>query len=269
MAEKKVVIFLVEGWSELNAFESPFDIIFSKHKYHDKKCIVKFGYINNNNLRSGFGGDITSDRNVNSKNIKQKILEWMIKPLLTSFYAEDIEEVVHIVDMDGAFIPNENIVPKTSDTEKNVIYGDGKIFARCPEKIIKRNEQKQKNLNCLLSTSTIVIKHIIHSNKFKGKGNDKGELHRAVVPYSVYYFSSNLDHYIHYDANLRDSEKTRKATSFCHKCLGNMDLFYKIFVNDVDSVSNISYINSWKYIKDGINSIKRHTNLGIFIKNIK
>lgn len=265
MAKKKVVIFLVEGFSEINALGSPFESIFKVQKYHGKECIVRFGRMKNSRYYRDPGGDITGEKDVNVHNIKKRIVDWMIKPILIDFYAEDIEEVIHIVDMDGAYIPLENIVPQIKKGEKRVTYEDGKIFACFPEDVKERNDRKSKNLNFLQTVTTIEIKHTIHSYRPKGKG----ERHSTVVPYSVYYFSSNLDHYIHHDANMMNCDKVRQAGKFGNKCSKNMDFFYKTFIQDPDSVCDGTYKDSWEFIKTSINSVERHTNIGIFINTLK
>ena len=89
--------------------------------------------------------------------------------------------------------------------------------------------------------------------------------------YSLYFFSSNLDHFIHNDANLPHVDKTRKARAFSDEYNGRLDDFFKLFCEDKDALQNMTYKESWDYItnRESMESIKRHTNFNILLSNLK
>ena len=71
-----------------------------------------------------------------------------------------------------------------------------------------------------------------------------------------------------YILRINNLEKTYKSENFGKKCKNNINLFYSTFLKDPDSICDMTYKNSWEFIGKGINSIERHTNLGILIKGI-
>jgi hypothetical protein len=75
-----------------------------------------------------------------------------------------------------------------------------------------------------------------------------------------------LAHYIQRDANLENRLKLPLARNFSRRCNDKKDEFYRIVVEDPDSICNTTYKKSWEFIKKGTNSVDRHTNLGILIK---
>ena len=260
----KIVILLVEGKSEINALRLPLENIFDDIKYHHKKCRIVFGLLEDETSESS-GGDVTTRFGVSPKTIRKKINDNMISPVLNKykFFPKDVEEIIQIVDMDGAYIPKENIVPELADDETKVSYKDGKIYALNPDNIIKRNIRKCKNLEYLQLMTYFSIEHQIQSIK---NGKISVRTFKKQVPYSIYYFSSNLDHYIHHDANLEDRLKLSLARDFSRRCNDDKKVFYSLFVEDADSICDTTYKDSWEFIKNGTNSVDRHTNLGMFIK---
>lgn len=262
----KIVIILVEGKSEINALRLPLENIFDEIKYHHKKCQIVFGLLEDETSESS-GGDVTTRFGVFPNTIKKKINENMISPVLNKykFFPKDVEEIIQIVDLDGAYIPKENIVPELADDETRVSYIDGKIYALIPKNIIRRNKRKCENLECLQLMTFFSIEHQIQSAK---SGKISIRTFKKQVPYSVYYFSSNLDHYIHHDANLEDRLKLPLARDFSRRCNDDKNVFYRLFIEDEDSICDTTYHDSWEFIKTGTRSVERHTNLGVFIKSI-
>ena len=87
------------------------------------------------------------------------------------------------------------------------------------------------------------------------------------VKYSAYYFSCNLDHFLHGDANFNEHDKTRKALEFsiAHEESGSLEKFF--FENETET-TDMSYDESWDFIRSGENSLKRHTNVNLLIKRL-
>jgi predicted outer membrane protein len=98
-------------------------------------------------------------------------------------------EVVHIIDTDGAFIDDSMI--KHGDVDK-IMYNDTGIETNSVDKTISRNKQKRD-----------VVRRMIDITKVLSK-----------VPYSVFYFSSNMDHVLHNNANMTNDEKGNAEDDF-------------------------------------------------------
>ena len=62
------------------------------------------------------------------------------------FKRSDIIRVIHLIDTDGAFIPNANVV--AGDVEK-LQYEENRIVAKVVSQTIARNERKQRVLHRL------------------------------------------------------------------------------------------------------------------------
>jgi len=94
MAKKrKVMLFLVEGKSEREALEILISNII-------KNELVVFQVME---------GDITSDKNSTPQNIK-KIINEKVKFYMTESKVKksDILSIIHLMDIDGAYIKDEN-----------------------------------------------------------------------------------------------------------------------------------------------------------------
>ena len=132
------------------------------------------------------GGDITTSRYtdkqgknywVHPNNIEDAIYTLFLDDFFDreKILPKDITEIIQIVDTDGAYISDECIVEDSSlQEEESPFYKDDEIACLDVEKIKLRNQQKSENLTYLSKCSTIKVK-------------------QKTVPYSVYYFSSNLE----------------------------------------------------------------------------
>ncbi len=94
MARKKVVLVIVEGSSDDTALGIGLSQVFDKDKV----------YIHI------MHGDITTKNGINSANIVSKIGN-VVRTYANSqhYKANDFKQIIHIVDTDGAFIPDEKI----------------------------------------------------------------------------------------------------------------------------------------------------------------
>jgi len=107
---RKLLLFLVEGITE----EISFGMIFSEI-FNDQE--IEFQIVH---------GDITTDDDVTSANIIKKISSKIDKFLAREHYNKsDILKIIHLVDTDGAYIPDENI--KKSEREKYLLFRSGDI----------------------------------------------------------------------------------------------------------------------------------------------
>lgn len=221
--KKKIVLFIVEG-------------------INDKTCLALCmdQLLDNNTVRFEItDGDITTQYGNSSSNIAAKVGDIVRVFSGKVFKPSDFLEVVHLVDMDGAYIPDENIVESTY--EKNM-YCDEQIFTSKVQSTINRNHQKQE-----------ILCKMIGLNKVWGS-----------IPYSVYYFSCNMDHVLHNEANLSRVDKDKLATDFESEFFGKPEKFVEFFNKEEFSVKG-TYGETWEFIRAGTNSLKRYSNFAVYL----
>ena len=225
LARKKIVLVFVEGPSDDTALGIMLNQIFDKDSV--------YVYI--------MHGDITTRRGVETANIVAKLGNEVRRYANSQHYtAKDFKQIIHIVDTDGAFIPEENVL--CDEESGKVKYESNGIYTKDIQKIIERNKQKKENLCKLIVTSKIWN-----------------------IPYKVYYMSCNLDHVLYDKRNSTDYEKEDDAYEFAKKYKQDLDGFIKFICESYFSVTE-DYKKSWLHIKEGMNSIERYSNLGICIK---
>ena len=226
-AEKKVLLFLVEGISDEVSFQGIWEDFFENN---DIRVFV---------LR----GDITTQNFPTATNILTKFKEPLDKFFQeTKIKKEDIQKIVHLIDTDGAFAPDSVI-------EKNTIidstsYTEEKIITKNPENIIRRNNCKKSAVKRLYTTSTI----------YNG------------IPYEIYYLSRNLEHVLHNEIkNLTDAEKKDLSEYFDEKYAGRLDEFIT-FINNPSFAVQKDFRESWNFIMESTNSLHRYTNIHLLFK---
>lgn len=97
MARKKIVLVIVEGPSDEVALGMALSQVYDKD----------FIYVHI------MHGDITARRGVSSKNIVAKLGNEVTAYAKSQHYkASDFKQIIHIVDTDGAYIPDDNIMEK-------------------------------------------------------------------------------------------------------------------------------------------------------------
>ena len=254
--KRKIVLFLVEGKSDREALQLAIPELYDEI---DENIEVYFPIIRKEEEEKG--GDITSTNYVNKQgkrywvhpsNIEEAIYELFLDDFFDKekIFPKDISEIIQIVDTDGAYIPDECVVLDSSLSEEDSpFYKDDKIACLDVDKIIKRNEQKSENLDYLSSCKTIKVK-------------------QKTVPYSVYYVSCNLDHYLHQSANLDYRMKRSLADTFARTYIGDVEGFMKEISDDPGAVKGMTYDESWNYIKEDKNSLHRHTNLNLLFEKL-
>ncbi len=276
----KMIIFIVEGESDQIALSVPISKLIDQI---DSRFRVVF--LRNKNRERNHGGDITSDFFLDKNGIKQwikpdhlaraiydKILFQTIN--FRNVFPEDISEIIQIVDTDGTFIPDEKVILNIKlPASKSPRYYDDRIETISPKGIVQRNKRKKDNMN-LLSNSKYLQFAISKNNTLSSVAfsdlNDKqyaGEKEDRIVsvPYSVFFFSSNLDHYIHSDANYPKNKKIEDARTFLLK-YRETNKFVKCFSDK--NIRDLDYVNSWRYIRKDVNSLQKHTNLGVLLNDL-
>lgn len=224
--EKKTVIFIVEGSSDKAALENIFKKIYKRNKEID------FGFTN---------GDITSNPAITIANVENKIYETVQgvirdKKLKNS----DVIQIVQIFDMDGAYIQDSAIVNGTTYAFE---YSTTNISCTYPSRAIERNRGKREIMNYLLKQTMI-----------------------KSFPYEMYFMSCNLDHALYNEINLDKDLKQEYADEFYEKFVGKEYLFPEFLESYVVNEVPDNMTASWKYIKEGLHSLERHTNLHIYFK---
>lgn len=77
----------------------------------------------------------------------------------------------------------------------------------------------------------------------------------------------NLDHVLYNEQNLDDDKKIAYADAFYESFKGKEEKFIDFLrMEAVNGVPDTSLKDSWEYIKDGLHSLERHTNLHIYFK---
>lgn len=223
--KKKIVLFIVEGINDKTS------LALCMNQFLDKNTV----------LFEITDGDITTQYGNSSEDIAPKIGNIVKRFSGKIFKQKDYLEVVHLVDMDGAYIPDENIFEGTK--EKNQ-YMEESIETAKVKMTIDRNHQKQEILYRMINLSKVWVS----------------------IPYSVYYFSCNMDHVLHNRANLSKEDKDKLATEFENKFYNRPQDFADFFNSDEFAVKG-TYDETWQFIRAGTNSLKRYSNFILYLKN--
>ena len=225
---KKVVLFLVEGASDLTSLE------FIDNINTDET--IKFQITS---------GDITSKLNITPQNCREEINKILLSFLERSKLRKtDIIKIIHILDIDGVYIPEINIIEDKN--KKKFLYTINGIVAPSKENVQKRNESKKQIVEKLLVTSKI-----------------------NSIPYEMYYMSCNLEHVLHDKLeDISEDEKKELANKFA-------DRFYEKEIEFIDFINNKDfkvlgdYKATWDFIKKDLNSVNRYSNFWLFFENLK
>lgn len=229
MARKKVVFVIVEGPSDDAALGVIMSRVFGKNTVHVE--IIH--------------GDITSDRDISPNNIVSALGDIVKRYALSMhFNQSDFLRVIHIVDMDGAFVPDDSIIHDPS--AKKTLYHPTEIRTDRPEDISRRNREKQ-----------LKIERIARLDKVW-----------RTIPYQVYYMSCNLDHVLYDSQNSTDAEKEDNAYLFSKRYKDDIGGFLT-FISDSNFSRTEGYRESWDFIKNDLHSLERWTNFGLCFKEIR
>lgn len=223
---KKIILLVVEGITEDISLRGILSELFNDKKI--EFCLVRT--------------DITTREDIKPNNIKKELGSIVKNFLGRTFRVTDLQEVIHLVDTDGVYIPETNI--EEDVTLSNFVYSIDRIKAKDINKVIERNETKKANLEVLISTNEVLKK----------------------IPYKVYYLSQNLEHFFHDKLNCSREEKNKLAQLLEDRYIEDLESFL-IFVRDSKLKSPDDYSDSWDYIKKSTNSLSRCSNIHIFLKD--
>ena len=228
VARKKIVFIIVEGPSDEQALSVIFNRLYNLNQVH-----IEIMH-----------GDITTDLSLDPGSIVGAIGN-IIRNYAASmhFKQNDFQEVIHIVDMDGAFVPDSAII---SDPQADKpFYSSTEIRTARPEKLQLRNAHKQAVLNKICSLDNVWVS----------------------IPYKVYYMSCNLDHALYGKLNSTDEEKERDSFIFAKRYKDDLGGFLS-FISASEFSRVEGYKESWEFIKKDLHSLERNTNIGVCFKEL-
>lgn len=224
MSRAKVIVFIVEGYSDKESLEAILSQL-----YEEKNIVFSI-----------VGGDITTDNNTQINNIQRKLVDKIKESMgRDKFLKSDIEKVVHLVDMDGAYIPNDKIVSRDIAHPN---YTDTHIETNNVDGIISRNAKKSLILNKLSTLDKVFTN----------------------IDYQIYFMSCNLEHVLHNIRNADDNKKTKMAQEIEDKYYDNPEQFVEFMKNSPFTVAG-SYPETWEFIKKDLNSLNRYSNFHLFL----
>lgn len=242
---RKVVLFLVEGESEKAALMRPFQALISAGTNSGISTESEAFYCDVTTARIfGSGGKFKVFPKVQNT-IRQFVLDRI--EMRHAYTWHDIARVVHIVDLDGAFIPESNI---RQGNEPGYHYGPDYIEAPDIDDIVRRNKEKASALRELIGCEQLTWK-------------------RASIPYSVYFVSRNLEHALYgIDSDCSDDEKRDLSNSFADKYSYDPEGFAELLLSEVISVPGEDFGDTWDYAQQGTHSLERGSNLHLLVNKL-
>lgn len=229
MARKKIVFVIVEGPSDDAALGVLLNRLYDKSKVH-----IEIMH-----------GDITTDMSIAPNDIVRAIGD-VVKGYASSmhFSQNNFQEVIHLIDMDGAYIPDTAI--RDNPEADKPIYSLTEIQTAKTEALILRNQHKRSKLDRISTLKNVWVS----------------------IPYHAYYMSCNLDHVLYGKLNSTDDEKENDAYAFAKKYKDDIGGFLT-FISDSDFSKMDGYKESWDFIKRDRHSLERFTNLGLCFAEIR
>lgn len=244
---KKILLFLVEGKTDKITLSVQIEAFLDK-------CNIQ-GILPRFVMVAG-GGDSTSDKELNPEMIEMeisKIIDMHDNDRGEFIYLKDVVKMVQIVDMDGAFIEDDSIIQRDEEWKRienrtyflDRVETDNALYTR------KSFERKRRNIEHL---STIKTFHLGSHD----------------VEYSIFFFASNLEHFLYDEQNCDDYMKKAKAQRFHDECLENEALFLRVMRDGDYVLKDKSYEESWAYIKEpGLNSLTRCSNINLLFRDLE
>lgn len=231
---KKVCLFVVEGTADKTSLALPLQNLF---RHFFDPAHVEFDIMN---------GDITADYRTKPDTIIGKLGNHIREHLDTNkLRFNDLIQIILVVDTDGAFIPDECVIVGEREYKKYPFYLNDSIVtanSEAQEKIRIRNHRKVSNLRRIIDLPKV-----------------------RAIPFCVYYFSCNMDHVFHDDANMDDDNKVSMAGNIEERYRKNYEGFIDYLRNSFPEGAEYSYHSSWRFIAEGTNSLKRNSNFVLFL----
>ena len=223
---KKVILFIVEGITDQTALGN-----------------VLTSLLDNETVRFAMtDGDSTTSRDGTAGNVINRV-NAIVKSALQkyAFRLSDLIGAVHLIDTDGAFIPNAAILGKAN--AEHIEYTSDTIYTAHVDSIVARNTQKRNLVSILRSKSEIASK-----------------------PYKMFYFSRNMEHALHNEArDLTSDEKMQLAEQFDDTYADRPQDFVE-YLRSGGFAAPGNYEESWKFISDGTHSLERWSNFHVYFE---
>lgn len=231
---KKVCLFVVEGMADKTSLALPLQNLF---RHFFDPAHVEFDIMN---------GDITADYRTRPDTIIGQLGNHIKKHLdRNKLRFDDLVQIILVVDTDGAFIPDVHVIVGEREYKKYPFYLN--------DSIVTINSEEQKKIQIRNHRKVSNLKRIIALPKVR------------TIPFGVYYFSCNMDHVFHDDANLDDYKKVAMAEKFEDRYGENYEGFIECLRNSFPQGAECSYDSSWNFIAEGTNSLKRNSNFILFL----
>lgn len=236
--ERKVILFLVEGPNDEIALVQPFKGLLAHVGRVDScpfYCDVTITHLFK-------GRDCVKSRSNVCETVRQFVLDYLESG--RGYNWDDIALIVHVVDTDGAFVPDEHVVEDLSC--QDIVYTEDEIRSADPEGVRRRNREKRKSIDALVDKRVLTWK-------------------RKHVPYHVFYCSRNFEHaFCGLEASLSDREKDAVAQAFRRRYENDSEAFAELLEQVGKGVPS-EYGESWKFVKEGLRSLERHSNLVLLV----
>ncbi len=244
---KQIVLFIVEGHTDEEALAP---VLSNLHRQYTTKDEIRFA-VTYGDITSAEGADINSI----TQDIADKVDEYLFseRPLKIS----DIFRIVHILDTDGAFIPDARIMKQTGQDKP--FYDDECILCESIPGLQKRNRRKSQIMRKLAGMRSVTYRN----EKFlKGKKSGGGRK----IPYQAFFLSCNLEHVLHNQRNVPDDQKADLAYAFADRYQEDLPGFVEFFNSDFAIQKN--YPETWSYLYQGVNSLSRCSNFHIYLNQL-
>ena len=223
---RKALFVFVEGKADRIALRRYFESVLGETGRYLVKIYLKPGEIDERTKqRSKAGGDITSDNTIPYGSVCDAIYENVLHYCkLDSIPEEDVIGIIQLVDTDGAFVSDSQIVEDSRLEKPFYDTSNKQIRTHNRNSLLKRNRRKSFNMSLLSAQSDI-----------------------NGIPYRVFYMSCNLDHVLFNKPN--NSEKIVQAKTFAGRFADDEQNLARFLASFLPKKAG-NYEKSWKYIRD-------------------
>lgn len=224
---KQVVLFVVEGPSDETALGLPFQGVFSSDA-------VIFDVVH---------GDLTLQES--QKPMRDRVRDTVLSHLerRAGYRWDDIRMIVEVCDTDGAFVPDDSVVPSQ---DGRLSYGTEVIATGNVVGIRGRNATKASAMRQLCAAGHLTYK-------------------RHKVPLYACFLSRNLEHALHNEAGECSNERKKELAHQFQRRFGRDAEGFKAFLRSEEIVAPGDLKGSWEWIQKGTNSLKRASNLHLIL----
>ncbi len=275
-------LILVEGPSDRTALRNAVSEFLDNYDLDPYFCILDDQCVGPD------GGDITSQDYVNSENIERMISRFLICPILRKrgLKEKHVACIIQITDTDGAFVEPDRLIEMKEipgirrdyyPEEKTFYYNEDSIYVFNKRNGCQRNETKSANLKYLVGLERIQpyvftqaqMEEDEETHNHKRKHLPDAPPASNTIPYHIFYFSCNLDHFTCENANLEKYKKIENADEFREQNGDGLEDLKRYLSRHPGTVKGLGYKESWEFLEDGCESLHQHTNLNLLFDMTK